>query len=82
MVSQRAADDTGYSHISVLFNEFEHLLGWSLESSELGKVISLIFILLTPAFLGGGVKLRLLRLSLKILELSESCFVSLYNSWP
>ena len=74
-------------HISVPFNELEHLLGWGLVCSKLqdwslGKVISLISVLLMAAFLGGGTELRLLRLSLKILELAERCFVSLHNRWP
>lgn len=71
----------GYSHIFVPFDELEHLLGWGLVCSKLqdwslGKVISLILILFMPAFLGGGTELGWLRLSLKILELAESCFVS------
>lgn len=70
-----------------LLNELDNLLAWCLACSEfqdwsLGKVTSLTLTLLMPALLGGEAELRLLRFSLKILELAESCFLSLHNSWP
>lgn len=75
MISWCDTDDTGCFHIFAAFNEFEHPLAWCLACSEfqdwsLGKVTGLTLILLMPTFLGGETELRLLRFSLKILELA------------